>query len=41
MRLRCVVQCSNGFPGWQDLYLLEPRAVQPFGTPVSYWMPVA
>ena len=27
--------------GWQDLYLLEPRSVQPFGTPLSYWMPVA
>ena len=25
---------------WRDLYLLEPRPVQPFGTPVSYWMPV-
>ena len=26
--------------GWRDLYLLEPRPVQPFDTPVSYWMPV-
>ena len=26
--------------GWQDLYNLECHPVQPFNTPVSYWMPV-
>ena len=25
--------------GWRDLYELEPQPVQPFGTPVAYWMP--
>ena len=30
----------QGSPGWQDLYCLEPRPVQPLGTPVSYWMPL-
>ena len=27
-------------PGWRDLYRDEPNPVQPFGTPVSYWMPL-
>ena len=31
----------QGFSGWQNLYLLEPQPLQPFGSPVSYWMPVA
>ncbi len=26
--------------GWCDLYEREPDPVQPFGTPVSYWMPI-
>lgn len=26
--------------GWRDLYAEEPNALLPFGTPVSYWMPV-
>lgn len=27
--------------GWKDLYDKEPKPVkQPFGTPVSYWMPI-
>ncbi len=26
-------------PGWRNLYLDEPRPVQPFRTPVAYWMP--
>ena len=30
----------NGFGGWRDLYLDEPDPVLPFGTPVSYWMPL-
>ena len=30
----------NEFRGWQDLYLSEPDPVQPFNTPVSYWMPI-
>ena len=25
---------------WQNLYLKEPGPVQPFDTPVSYWMPI-
>ena len=25
--------------GWEDLYLLEPQPVNPFGYDVSYWMP--
>ena len=27
-------------PGWQNLYELEYCPVQPFNTPVSYWMPI-
>ena len=27
-------------PGWRDLYPLERYPVQPFDTPVSYWMPI-
>ena len=27
-------------PGWRDLYAEEPNPLLPFGTPVSYWMPV-
>ena len=27
-------------PGWRDLYPLERHPVQPFDTPVSYWMPI-
>ena len=27
-------------PGWQDIYLKEPNPIRPFGTPVSYWMPL-
>ena len=27
-------------PNWQNLYEREPQPVQPFGTPVAYWMPV-
>ena len=30
----------NGFGGWRDIYLDEPDPVLPFGTPVSYWMPI-
>ena len=30
----------TGAQGWQDLYPIEPCSVQPFGTPVSYWMPI-
>lgn len=30
----------NGFGGWRDIYLDEPDPVLPFGTPVSYWMPL-
>ena len=30
----------GGFGGWRDLYLDEPDPVLPFGTPVSYWMPI-
>ena len=30
----------NEFRGWRDLYLAEPDPVQPFGTPVSYWLPI-
>ena len=26
--------------GWRDLHLDEPVPVQPFGIPVSYWMPI-
>ena len=26
--------------GWRDLYADEPCPVKPFGTPVSYWMPI-
>lgn len=26
--------------GWNDLYPQEPCPVRPFGTPVSYWMPI-
>ena len=29
----------SGLPGWRNLYLDEPRPVQPFCTPVAYWMP--
>ena len=25
--------------GWEDLYEREPQPVQPFNTPVAYWMP--
>lgn len=28
------------FGGWRDIYLDEPDPVLPFGTPVSYWMPL-
>ena len=28
-------------PGWRNLYEEESGLVQPFGTPVSYWMPIA
>ena len=28
------------FPGWRDIYQDEPGPVQPFGTPVSYWLPI-
>lgn len=28
------------FPGWRDIYQDEPAPVQPFGTPVSYWLPI-
>lgn len=27
-------------PGWRNLRGQEPDPVQPFGTPVSYWMPI-
>ena len=27
-------------PGWRNLYCQEPNPLQPFGTPVSYWMPI-
>ena len=27
-------------PGWRDLYAQEPNPVQPFDTPVSFWMPL-
>ena len=27
-------------PGWRDLYEDEPCPVQPFDTPISYWMPI-
>ena len=27
-------------PGWRDLYADEPDPIQPFDTPVSYWMPI-
>ncbi len=30
----------NEFPGWRDLYQDECYPVQPFNTPVSYWMPI-
>ncbi len=25
--------------GWEDLYIREPQPIQPFNTPVAYWMP--
>ena len=28
-------------PGWQNLYIKEPSPIQPFNTPVSYWMPIS
>lgn len=27
-------------PGWRDLYPSEPAPLQPFKTPVAYWMPI-
>ena len=27
-------------PGWSDLYEYEHHPAEPFGTPVSYWMPI-
>ena len=27
-------------PNWQNLYMKESCPIQPFGTPVSYWMPI-
>ncbi len=27
-------------PGWQNLYNLERHPIQPFNTPISYWMPI-
>ena len=30
----------SGFGGWRDIYLCEPDPVLPFGTPISYWMPL-
>lgn len=27
-------------PGWHDLYDQEPDPIQPFDTPVGYWMPL-
>ena len=30
----------SGAHGWVDLYQREPESVQPFGIPVSYWMPI-
>ena len=27
-------------PGWRDLYVDEPKPMQPFGTPVDFWMPL-
>lgn len=30
----------TGAQGWRDLYPIEPCSIQPFGTPVSYWMPI-
>jgi len=30
----------KGAPRWRNLCELEPDPVQPFGTPVSYWMPI-
>ena len=27
-------------PGWRDLSCEEPNPLQPFGTPVAYWMPI-
>ena len=27
-------------PGWQNLYDQEHCPVQPFDTPVAYWMPI-
>ena len=27
-------------PGWRDIYDQECRPVQPFDTPVAYWMPI-
>lgn len=32
---------NRRLPGWRNLYEEEPCLVQPFGTPVSYWMPIA
>lgn len=30
----------TGQPGWRDLYSQEHSSVQPFDSPVSYWMPI-
>ena len=27
-------------PGWRDIYRDESNPVQPFDTPVAYWMPI-
>lgn len=31
---------NRRLPGWRNLYEEEPCLVQPFDTPVSYWMPI-
>ena len=28
-------------PGWRDLYAHEPNPIQPFDTPVGFWMPLS
>ena len=32
---------NRRLPGWRDLYSEEPTPVQPFDTPVAYWMPIS
>lgn len=34
-----MIHCQNS-PKWRNLYEWESDHVQPFGTPVSYWMPI-